>query len=154
MSCLFNYNLPPSFSNKTVYNELLVIGYAYCSTVWKNVFLLHIILNKNENIINAARAGYFLKIAKINSQGEKPICPNHKKISYRITQKIAKPQKFRAKRYVDLGKTFKAGRSNAILEEIFLPNKSKFDHVYMIGGVTRRILPHLYGVVHFHVKRP
>ena len=93
MSCLFNYNLPPSFRNKTVYNELLVIGYAYCSTVWKNVFLLHIILNKNENIINAACAGYFLKIAKINSQGEKPICPNHKKISYRITQKIANPQK-------------------------------------------------------------
>ena len=93
MSCLFNYNLPPSFRNKTVYNELLVIGYAYCSTVWKNVFLLHIILNKNENIINAARAGYFLKIAKINPQGEKPICPNHKKISYRITQKIANPQK-------------------------------------------------------------
>ena len=54
MSCLFNYNLPPSFRNKTVYSELLVIGYAYCSTVWKNVFLLHIILNKNENIINAA----------------------------------------------------------------------------------------------------
>ena len=96
----------------------------------------------------------FWKSQKINSQGEKPICPNHKKISYRITQKIAKPQKFRAKRYVDLGKTFKAGRSNAILEEIFLPNKLKFDHVYMIGGVTRRILPHLYGVVHFHVKRP
>ena len=64
------------------------------------------------------------------------------------------PQKFRAKRYVDLGKTFKAGRSNAILEEIFLPNKLKFDHVYMIGGVTRRILPHLSGDVHFHVKRP
>ena len=38
-------------------------------------------------------AEYFLKIAKINSQGEKPICPNHKKISYRITQKIANPQK-------------------------------------------------------------
>ena len=93
MSCLFNYNLPPSFRNKTVYNELLVIGYAYCSTVWKNVFLLHIILDKNENIINAARAGYFLKIAKINSQGEKPICPSHKRISYRITQKIANPQK-------------------------------------------------------------
>ena len=104
-------------------------------------------------------AGYFLKIAKINSQGEKPICPNQKKISYRITQKspIRKnklPQKFRAKRYVDLAKTFEAGHSNAILEEIFLPNKLKFDHVYMIGGVTRRILPHLYGVVHFHVKRP
>ena len=24
----------------------------------------------------------------------------------------------------------------------------------MIGGVTRRMLPHLYGVPHLHVKRP
>ena len=80
MSCLFNYNLPPSFRNKTVYNELLVIGYAYCSTVWKNVFLLHIILNKNENIINAARAGYFLKIAKI--------IPREKNQSVLITKKL------------------------------------------------------------------
>ena len=29
-----------------------------------------------------------------------------------------------------------------------------FDHVYMIGGVTRRMLPHLYGVPHLHVNRP
>ena len=35
-----------------------------------------------------------------------------------------------------------------------MPNKLKFDHVYTIGGVTRRILPHLSGVVHFHVKKP
>ena len=35
---------------------------------------------------------YFLKIAKINSQWEKPICPNHKKNS-RKTQKITNSQK-------------------------------------------------------------
>ena len=32
--------------------------------------------------------------------------------------------------------------------------KLKFDHVYMIGGVTRRMLPHLPGVPHLHVNRP
>ena len=54
------------------------IGSAYGSIVWKYVFLLHV-LNKNENIINAGMGpGYFLKIAKINSQQEKPICPNRK----------------------------------------------------------------------------
>ena len=42
--------------------------------VWKYVFLLHI-LNKDENILNAR---YFLKIAKINSQQEKTVCPNRK----------------------------------------------------------------------------
>ena len=30
----------------------------------------------------------------------------------------------------------------------------KFDHVYMIGGVIRHILPHLPGVPHLHVNRP
>ena len=52
--CLFNYNLPFSFRNKTVYNELGVLHRVpmpqYCFI--KNVFLLHV-LNKNENIINA-----------------------------------------------------------------------------------------------------
>ena len=45
---------------------------------------------------------YFLKIAKINSQREKPIC--NRKISSRKTQKTpihknTLPQKFRATRY-------------------------------------------------------
>ena len=35
---------------------------------------------------------YFLKIAKINSQHEKPICPIVARISSRKTQKIANPQ--------------------------------------------------------------
>ena len=35
---------------------------------------------------------YFLKIAKNNSQKEKPICPN-RKITSRKTQKLANPQK-------------------------------------------------------------
>ena len=30
----------------------------------------------------------------------------------------------------------------------------KFDHVYMIGGVPRHMLPHLSGVPHLHVNRP
>ena len=29
-----------------------------------------------------------------------------------------------------------------------------FDHVYMIGGVTRHMLPHLSGVSHLPVNRP
>ena len=41
------------------------------------VFLLHV-LNKNENFINAGYCGYFVKIAKINSQQEKPICTDRK----------------------------------------------------------------------------
>ena len=27
------------------------------------------------------------------------------------------------------------------------------DHVYMIGGLTRRVLPHLSGVPHLHINR-
>ena len=37
--------------------------------------------------------GFFLKIAKINPQQEKPICPNRIKISSRKRQKITTPQK-------------------------------------------------------------
>ena len=37
--------------------------------------------------------GYFLKIATVNSQLEKPICPNRKNFSFRKTQKVANPQK-------------------------------------------------------------
>ena len=37
--------------------------------------------------------GYFMKIAKIKSRQEKPICPNRKMISSRKVQKIANPQK-------------------------------------------------------------
>ena len=54
------------------------IGYAHRSIVWKYVFM-HV-LSKNENIIN--NAGYWvlsmMKIAKINSKQEKPICPTRK----------------------------------------------------------------------------
>ena len=36
------------------------------------------------------------------------------------------------------------------------PYNSSFycDHVYMLGGVTRHMLPHLPGVPHLHVNRP
>ena len=48
--------------------------------------------------------GYFLKIAKVNSQQEKPICPNRKKIvpakhKKSPMRKNKPPQKFRATRY-------------------------------------------------------
>ena len=38
-------------------------------------------------------SGYFLKIAKINSLQEKPICPKIAKITSRKTEKIANLQK-------------------------------------------------------------
>ena len=43
----------------------------------KYVFSLHV-LNKNDNIINMLGTEQFLKHTKINSQQEKPICPNCK----------------------------------------------------------------------------
>ena len=45
--------------------------------VWKSVFFLLNVVNKNENIINA---GYWAlsEIAQINSQQEKLIWPNRK----------------------------------------------------------------------------
>ena len=42
----------------------------------KYVFLLQV-LDKNESF-SMLGTGYFLKLAKINSQQEKPICPNRK----------------------------------------------------------------------------
>ena len=57
---------------------------------------------KKENIINS---GYWvLKIAKVNSQQEKPICPNCKKLvpgkhKKSPIRKNKFPQKFRATRY-------------------------------------------------------
>ena len=63
-TCLFHSE------KKTVYNEILV----YCLKIYE--FLLHV-LNKNENVTNAG-TGHFLKIAKINSQQETPICPYRK----------------------------------------------------------------------------
>ena len=67
--------------------------------VLKSVFWLHV-LNKNENVINAF-ARDLLKMAKCNSQQEKPLCPNHKN---KFPQKTKKwpirrnklPQKFHA----------------------------------------------------------
>ena len=44
-------------------------------------------------MLSTLGTGYFLKIAKINYQQEKPICPNCKISSCKSTQKIANPQK-------------------------------------------------------------
>ena len=48
----------------------------YWLIAWKYVFLLDV-LNENENNTMLG-TGYFLKIAKINSPQEKPICSNRK----------------------------------------------------------------------------
>ena len=44
-------------------------------------------------ILSMLGTGYFLKIAKINSQQEKPICPNRKKLVPAKHQETANPQK-------------------------------------------------------------
>ena len=97
MSCLFNYNLPPSFRNKTVSrSELLVIGYAYYIECRLKICIsvAHIFLTKSK-ILSMLGTGYLLKIAKINSS-EKNQSVLIAKISCSKTQKIANPQKFRA----------------------------------------------------------
>ena len=69
-SCLFNYNSPLQFRNKTVYNELVL----QC-IVWKSVFRLHpdcTYLTRTK-ILSMLGTWYFLKI---NSQQEKPMCPS------------------------------------------------------------------------------
>ena len=66
----------------------MYMGYGHRSIVWKYVFLGCTYLIKTKILLILGTA-YFLKIAKINSQQEKPIC----QISSRKTQKIANPQK-------------------------------------------------------------
>ena len=66
-SCLLNHNLSLSFRN----NEILV----YCLKI-RYVILLHVSIKMT--ISSMLGIGYFLKIAKLNSQQEKPICPNRK----------------------------------------------------------------------------
>ena len=65
--CLFNHKLSLSFRN----NERLV----YCLKKYIHFFCTYSI---KTNILSMLGSGYFLKIAKINSQQEKPICPNRK----------------------------------------------------------------------------
>ena len=75
-SCLFNYNSPPQFRNKTVYNELVLHSVRIPrSTVWKSVYPLqpdYTYLTRTK-ILSMPGTGYFLKI---NSQQEKPTCPS------------------------------------------------------------------------------
>ena len=75
-SCLFNYNSPPQFRNKTVYNELVLHSVRIPrSTVWKSVYPLQpdcTYLTRTK-ILSMPGTGYFLKI---NSQQEKPTCPS------------------------------------------------------------------------------
>ena len=75
-SCLFNYNSPLQFRDKTVYNELVLHNVcAYRTTVrWKSVFLLHPDCRylTRTKILSMLGTGYFLKI---KCQQEKPMCP-------------------------------------------------------------------------------
>ena len=65
--CLFNHNLSLSFRNDEILVYCLkIIMYFYCMYSIKTKLLLML------------GTGYFLKITKINSQQEKPICPNCK----------------------------------------------------------------------------
>ena len=66
-SCLFNHN--SSLHSETT---------KYWFIAWKYVFLLHVFNKKPKYYQCWVGTGYFLKIAKINSQQEKPISPNHK----------------------------------------------------------------------------
>ena len=75
-SCLFNYNSPPQFRNKTVYNELVLNGVRIPrSTVWKSVYPLQLDCTylTRTKILSMPGTGCFLKI---NSQQEKPTCPS------------------------------------------------------------------------------
>ena len=62
-SCLFNHNL-----SKTT---------KYWFIVWKSVYF-YCTYSINAKILSMLGTGYFLKMAKINSQQDKLICPNRK----------------------------------------------------------------------------
>ena len=64
-SCLFNYNSPLQFRNKTVYNELVLHNVRISITRW-----LHVTRTK---ILSMLGTGYFLKI---NSQQQRPMGPS------------------------------------------------------------------------------
>ena len=74
-SCLFNYNSPLQFRNKTSTINWFYIMYEYRSTVWKSAFLLHpdrTYLTRTK-ILPMLGTGYFLKI---DSEQLKLMCPN------------------------------------------------------------------------------
>ena len=52
-------------------------------------------------------SGYFLKIAKINSQQEKPICPNHKNYVPQNTKNRQSAKINSRKNFVPHGMTFR-----------------------------------------------
>ena len=66
-SCLFNHNLSLSFRN----DEILV----YCLKIIMYFYCMYSIKTK---LLSMVGTRYFLKITEINSQQEKPICPNRK----------------------------------------------------------------------------
>ena len=72
-SCLLNYNLSLSFRNEAVYNEILT----HTVVLFQNMYFF-CTFSMKKKILSMLGTGHFLKIAKINSQQEKPICPNCK----------------------------------------------------------------------------
>ena len=80
-SCLFNYNISLLFRNKAVYNEILVlqtctaVGCTHCNIVWK-MYYFYCMYSIKTKTLPMLGTGFFLKIAKIDCQQEKPIYPN------------------------------------------------------------------------------
>ena len=58
-------------------NYWYYIGFAYGIVLFENMYFYCTYLTKTK-ILSMLGTGYFLKISKINSQQEKPICPNRK----------------------------------------------------------------------------
>ena len=67
-TCLFR-----SETNKAVYNEIL----AHNTVLFENMYS-YCTYSIKTKILSMLGTGYSMKIAKINSQQEKPICPNGK----------------------------------------------------------------------------
>ena len=75
-SCLFNYNL--LFYSETKRDTTnYSLKSTHTAVLFENMYLYCTYLTKTK-ILSMLGTGYFLKIAKLNSQREKPICPNRK----------------------------------------------------------------------------
>ena len=71
-TCLFH-----SETKRCTMNYWYYIGFAYGIVLFENMYFYCTYLAKTK-ILPMLGTGYFLKISKINSQQEKPICPNRK----------------------------------------------------------------------------
>ena len=78
-------------------------------------------------ILSMLGTEYFLKIAKINFQREKPICPN-RKTKFRKKQNTANPQKY------SLPQKFRATWLVADSHVIICSDKTNLEWVITLGG--------------------